>query len=127
MWAGRVPRVTNQEPIDTPPNSACDELDGSPRNQVTRGDHDLRQDTLQRDHLCARAAPDGMRPRCGGASRRVHTWHVRRLTDLPVAGRSLVIELRVRRLAARAQRVRSARSASTFRSWRCATPGARCA
>jgi transposase len=29
----------------------------------------------------------------------VHAWHVRRLTDLPVAGRSLVIELRVRRLA----------------------------
>jgi transposase len=28
----------------------------------------------------------------------VHAWHVRRLTDLPVAGRSLVIELRVRRL-----------------------------
>ena len=28
----------------------------------------------------------------------MHAWHVRRLTDLPVAGRSLVIELRVRRL-----------------------------
>jgi transposase len=28
----------------------------------------------------------------------VHAWHVRRLNDLPVAGRSLVIELRVRRL-----------------------------
>ena len=27
----------------------------------------------------------------------MHAWHVRRLTDLPVAGRSLVIELRVRR------------------------------
>jgi hypothetical protein len=40
----------------------------------------------------------GMCPRCGGASRRVHAWHVRRLTDLPVAGRSLVIELRLRRL-----------------------------
>ena len=28
----------------------------------------------------------------------MHAWHVRRPTDLPVAGRSLVIELRVRRL-----------------------------
>ena len=43
-------------------------------------------------------APDGVCPRCGGASRRVHAWHLRRLTDLPVAGRSLLIELRVRRL-----------------------------
>ena len=42
--------------------------------------------------------PDGVCPRCGGASRRVHAWHVRRLTDLPVAGRSVVIELHVRRL-----------------------------
>jgi transposase len=32
----------------------------------------------------------------------VHAWHVRRLTDLPVAGRSLVIELRVRRLVCQA-------------------------
>jgi len=43
-------------------------------------------------------ASDGVCPRCGTASRRVHAWYVRRLTDLPVAGRSLVIELRVRRL-----------------------------
>ena len=43
-------------------------------------------------------APEGVCPRCGGASRRVHAWHLRRLADLPVAGRSLVIELRVRRL-----------------------------
>src|SRR3954454_5583418 len=47
-------------------------------------------------------APDGVCPRCGGASRRVHAWHVRRLIDLPVAGRSLVIELRVRRLVCQA-------------------------
>jgi len=47
-------------------------------------------------------APDGACPRCGGASRRVHAWHVRRLTDLPVAGRSLVIELRVRHLTCQA-------------------------
>ena len=44
------------------------------------------------------ATPDGMCPRCGSTSRRVHAWHVRRLSDLPVAGRSLVIELNVRRL-----------------------------
>jgi len=48
------------------------------------------------------AAPDGVCPRCRGASRRVHAWHVRRLTDLPVAGRSLVIELHVRRLVCQA-------------------------
>jgi len=32
----------------------------------------------------------------------VNAWHLRRLTDLPVAGRSLMIELRVRRLACQA-------------------------
>ena len=49
--------------------------------------------------LCRRTAhPDGVCPRCGSRSRGVHAWHVRRPTDLPVAGRSLVIELRVRRL-----------------------------
>ena len=37
--------------------------------------------------------PEGVCPRCGGASRRVHAWHLRRLADLPVAGRSLVVEL----------------------------------
>jgi transposase len=42
--------------------------------------------------------PDGACPRCGGTSRRVHAWHARRLADLPVAGRRVVIELRVRRL-----------------------------
>jgi transposase len=41
---------------------------------------------------------DGVCPRCGSASRRVHAWHTRRLTDLPVAGRSVVVELHVRRL-----------------------------
>ena len=40
---------------------------------------------------------DGVCPRCGSRSRAVHAWHARRLTDLPVAGRSLVIELRVQR------------------------------
>ena len=42
--------------------------------------------------------PDGVCPRCGGTSRRVNAWHVRRLSDLPVAGRSLMLELHVRRL-----------------------------
>jgi len=28
----------------------------------------------------------------------VHAWHVRRLIDLPVAGRSVVVELQVQRL-----------------------------
>ena len=37
-------------------------------------------------------------PRCGHPSRRVHAYHQRRLTDLPVGGRVMVIELRVRRL-----------------------------
>jgi len=37
-------------------------------------------------------------PRCATTSSRVHAWHVRRLTDLPAAGRAVLIELRVRRL-----------------------------
>lgn len=37
-------------------------------------------------------------PRCGTESRRVHAWHARQLTDLPVAGRTTVVDLRVRRL-----------------------------
>jgi transposase len=32
----------------------------------------------------------------------VHAWHVRRLTDVPLAGRKLVVELRVRRLVCQA-------------------------
>lgn len=43
-------------------------------------------------------APDAACPRCGGMSRRVHAWHVRRLIDLPVTERGMVVELRVRRL-----------------------------
>jgi transposase len=42
--------------------------------------------------------PEAVCPRCAGASRQVHAWHVRQLADLPVTGRRLVIELRVRRL-----------------------------
>ncbi|MEU7876571.1 ISL3 family transposase [Dactylosporangium sp. NPDC049140] len=40
-------------------------------------------------------------PGCGWRTRRVHAYHVRRLADLPVAGRGVVLELRVRRLACR--------------------------
>jgi transposase len=42
--------------------------------------------------------PEAVCPRCGGVSRRVHARHVRRLVDLPVAGRGMVVELQVRRL-----------------------------
>ncbi|MEV8517733.1 transposase family protein [Dactylosporangium sp. NPDC051484] len=40
-------------------------------------------------------------PGCGWRTRRVHAYHVRRLADLPVGGRGVVLELRVRRLACR--------------------------
>jgi transposase len=43
---------------------------------------------------CRRRRVRGARPRRG----RVHAWHVRRLTDLPAAGRAVLIELRIRRL-----------------------------
>jgi transposase len=57
------------------------------------------EDTGAQLRLRARTStPEAACPGCGGSSRRVHAWHVRRLTDLPVAGRSLVVELRVRRL-----------------------------
>ena len=46
----------------------------------------------------APATPEGVCPRCGNLSRRVHAWHVRRVADLPLGGRSVVIELQVRRL-----------------------------
>jgi transposase len=46
--------------------------------------------------------PEVRCPRCGSTSRRVHAWHVRQLTDIPVTGRRLVIELRVRRLVCQA-------------------------
>jgi hypothetical protein len=42
-------------------------------------------------------------PQCGALSRRVHAHHVRRLADLPVAGRGMVVELRVRRLVCQAE------------------------
>jgi transposase len=37
-------------------------------------------------------------PGCGEPTRRVHGYHLRRLADLPVGGRGMVVELRVRRL-----------------------------
>jgi transposase len=42
-------------------------------------------------------------PQCGALSGRVHAHHVRRLRDLPVAGRGMVVELRVRRLVCQAE------------------------
>jgi len=42
--------------------------------------------------------PEATCPRCGGASRRVNARHVRRLADLPLTGRGVVVELQVRRL-----------------------------
>ncbi|TBO60495.1 transposase family protein [Streptomyces kasugaensis] len=41
-------------------------------------------------------------PGCGMASGRVHSGYRRRLSDLAVAGRKVVIDLRVRRLRCRA-------------------------
>jgi transposase len=40
-------------------------------------------------------------PGCGLLTRRVHAYHVRRLEDLPLGGRGVVLEVRVRRLACR--------------------------
>ncbi|GAB3850461.1 hypothetical protein GCM10027610_075460 [Dactylosporangium cerinum] len=37
-------------------------------------------------------------PVCGALTRRVHAYHRRRLAALPVAGRGVVVEVRVRRL-----------------------------
>ncbi|WP_374582875.1 transposase family protein [Frankia sp. CiP3] len=37
-------------------------------------------------------------PRCGTLTGRVHGYHRRRLADLPVGGRPMMIELAVRRL-----------------------------
>jgi hypothetical protein len=41
---------------------------------------------------------DAACPSCGTESQRVHAWQVRHLNDLPVAGRGMVVDLRVRRL-----------------------------
>jgi hypothetical protein len=37
-------------------------------------------------------------PECRQPAQRVHAYHLRRLADIPVAGRGVVVELRVRRL-----------------------------
>lgn len=37
-------------------------------------------------------------PQCKQPADRVHAYHLRRLADLPVGGRGVVIDLRVRRL-----------------------------
>jgi transposase len=46
------------------------------------------------------AVPVGC-PRCGTLTKRVHAYHRRRLADMPVAGRGLVLDLRIRRLVCR--------------------------
>src|ERR1700712_5190102 len=49
--------------------------------------------------LRARTSPVAVScPQCGQPADRVHAYHQRRLTDLPVGGRGVVIDLRVRRL-----------------------------
>jgi transposase len=51
--------------------------------------------------VCVRArTPDKAAPcpQCGQPAQRVHAYHMRRLADLPAAGRGVVVELRVRRL-----------------------------
>jgi transposase len=48
--------------------------------------------------ICARAQLDEATcPGCGNASSRIHGWYERRLADAPVAGRPVVIRLRVRK------------------------------
>jgi hypothetical protein len=60
---------------------------------------DELDDTAAEVRRHARTATlEGIYPRCGGTSRRVHAWHTRRLADLPVAGRRVTLELHVRRL-----------------------------
>ncbi|WP_229715611.1 transposase family protein [Mangrovihabitans endophyticus] len=53
---------------------------------------------VARTSLVAAACPD-----CGQLSDRVHAYHQRRLADLPVGGRAVVVHLRVRRLVCAAQ------------------------
>jgi transposase len=48
---------------------------------------------VARTAVAAAACPD-----CGQLSERVHAYHQRRLADLPVCGRAVVVQLRVRRL-----------------------------
>ncbi|MGW3614815.1 transposase family protein [Micromonospora sp. NPDC005163] len=38
-------------------------------------------------------------PECGQPARRVHAYHLRRLADFPIAGRGVIVELRVRRMS----------------------------
>lgn len=48
---------------------------------------------IARTSMVAAACPD-----CGQLSERVHAYHQRQLADLPVGGRAVVVQLRVRRL-----------------------------
>jgi transposase len=54
----------------------------------------------QEGMVCIRAraqSDEAVCPACGRASARVHGWYERRLADAPVAGRAVVIRLRVRK------------------------------
>src|SRR5437016_2502320 len=55
---------------------------------------------MKRGAVCIRAraqADEATCPGCGNVSTRVHAWYERRLADAPVAGRAVVIRLRVRK------------------------------
>ncbi|WP_371631894.1 ISL3 family transposase [Streptomyces sp. NBC_01259] len=67
---------------------------------------DLVVDTVERTsdviHVVARArASEGLCPRCGTASSRVHGGYERSLDDAPVGGSAVVIRLRIRRFLCR--------------------------
>lgn len=62
----------------------------------------VRVDELsdQEGVVCIRAraqSDEAACPACGNASSRVHGWYERRLADAPLAGRAVVIRLRVRK------------------------------
>ncbi|MFB9491532.1 transposase family protein, partial [Nonomuraea dietziae] len=42
-------------------------------------------------------------PACGVLTRRVHAYHMRRLADVPVGSRTVVVDLRIRRLVCEAR------------------------
>ncbi|WP_030443660.1 ISL3 family transposase [Actinoplanes subtropicus] len=49
--------------------------------------------------VMARTPPGGAAcPECGQLSERVHAYHQRQLADLPVGGRAVIAQVRVRRL-----------------------------
>jgi transposase len=56
-------------------------------------DHGAGVRVLARTTVSAAACPE-----CGQLSERVHAYHQRQLADLPVGGRAVVVQMRVRRL-----------------------------